>query len=359
MSKTGGPIMQYANISHKYQYFCGGDMHAKSTYFVVMDRSGTIAHKGNLPNQFNAFKEFINPFIGRVVVGVESNFNYPWLSDGCDQENIRFLLGHAPYMRAIAGNKQKNDRLDAMTIANLLRTNFFPIGYAFPKENRNVRDLLRRRHFFVHQRAGLITHSKLTLHQQGINDSNASVFKNKQEREKISQLIPEADVRLNLDTNVQVISFLDHIIDFLEKTIKKRVYEQYLKAFALLQTIPGVGEMTAWIILYETCDIGRFKTHQHYASYCRVVKPERMSNGVMKKGGNPKMGNPYLKWAFGQILHNARPANEEIDRFYLKLERKYGKRKARAMMAHKFNTTAYFMIKNETSFDLDKFLNRK
>jgi transposase len=351
--------MQYAKISHKYHYFCGGDMHAKTTYFVVQDRTGNCTLKGNLPNKFDAFKEFIEPFKGKIVVGVESNFNYPWLYDGCKQENIAFLLGHAPYMRAIAGNKQKNDHLDAMTIANLMRTNFFPMGYAFPKENRNVRDLLRRRHFFVHQRAGLITHSKLTLYQQGINDSNASVFKNKQEREKTSQLIPDADVRLNLDSNVQVINFLDPIIDFLETTIKKRVYLQYLKPFALLQTIPGVGEMTALIILYETCDINRFKTHQHYASYCRVVKPERMSNGVMKKGGNPKMGNPYLKWAFTQILHNARPNNLEIDRLYLKLERKHGKRKARAIMAHKFNTTAYFMIKNETTFDMDKFMNRK
>jgi transposase len=261
-------------------------------------------------------------------------------------------------MRAIAGNKQKNDRLDAMTITNLLRTDFFPIGYPYPEENRNVRDLLRRRHFFVHVRAGLITHSKLTLHQQGIDNSNASVFKNKQEREKTADLIHRQDVRINLETNVQVMGYLDTIIDDLEKIIKKRVYEQYLKPFALLQTIPGVGEMTALIIIYETCDINRFKNHQHYASYCRVVKPERMSNGVMKKGGNPKMGNPYLKWAFGQILHNARLSSEDIERLYLKLERKHGRKKARAILAHKFNTAAFFMIKNETAFDLDKFLNR-
>ena len=51
--------MQYVKISNRYHYFCGGDMHAKTTYFVVMDRSGNCALKGNLPNQFEAFKEFI------------------------------------------------------------------------------------------------------------------------------------------------------------------------------------------------------------------------------------------------------------------------------------------------------------
>jgi hypothetical protein len=71
------------------------------------------------------------------------------------------------------------------------------------------------------------------------------------------------------------------------------------------------------------------------------------------------MGNPYLKWAFGGILHNARMSAEEIDKYYLRLEKKYGKKKARAIMAHKFNTTAYFILKNEIPFDMEKFLNRK
>jgi len=62
------------------------------------------------------------------------------------------------------------------------------------------------------------------------------------------------------------------------------------------------------------------------------------------------------KWAFGQILHNARMGNEQIDNLYLKLEGKSGKKRARAVMAHKFNTSAFFILKNEEPFDLDKFL---
>ena len=350
--------MQYANISHKYNYFCGGDMHSKTTYFVVLDRSGNCVRKSNLSNCFLSFNEFIKPYSDQVVVGVESNFNYPWLFDGCSKQSIPFFLGHAPYMRAISGNKKKNDRLDAHTIANLMRTNYFPIGYAYPREIRIVRDLLRRRHFFVRQRSGLITHSKLTFYQQGIYDNKASVFKNKEDRENLSAQLEETDLRLNVDTNIKVMDFLDETIDYLEKTIKQRVKEEHIKPYALLQTIPGVGEMTSLIIIYETCDINRFKTNQKYASYCRVVKPERMSNGIFKKGKNAKMGNPYLKWAFGGILHNARMSAEEIDTYYIRLEKKYGKRKARAIMAHKFNTAAWFILKRQTPFDMDKFLNR-
>jgi len=350
--------MEYAKISHKYNYFCGGDMHSKTTYFVVLDRSGNCVRKSNLSNCFATFNEFIKPYSDQVIVGVESNFNYPWLFDGCSKEDIPFILGHAPYMRAISGNKKKNDHLDAHTIANLMRTNYFPTGYAYPRETRTVRDLLRRRHFFVRQRSGLITHSKLTFYQQGIYDTKGSVYKNKEQRENLSEQLEETDLRLNVDTNIKVMGYLDETIDYLEQTIKKRVKEDHIKSYALLQTIPGVGEMTSLIIIYETCDINRFKTHQKYASYCRVVKPERMSNGILKKGKNAKMGNPYLKWAFGQILHNARMSKKEIDQYYLRQEKKYGKRKSRAIMSHKFNTAAYFILKKQIPFDVDKFFNR-
>ncbi len=351
--------MDYAKISNQYNFFCGGDMHSKSSYFVVLDRTGKCVRKANLANRSGLFKDFIAPFDGQVVVGVESNFNYPWLFDLCRDSNLPFILGHAAYMRAIAGNKTKNDRMDAFTIANLMRTNFFPLAFPYPKEDRHVRDLLRRRHFFVRQRSGLITHSKLTLYQQGIENSNSAIFKNILNSKALVQTIDEQMVRLNLDTNVKMIAFLNNTIDFLEKAIKNEVKKDKAKRYSFLQTIPGVGEMTALIIIYETYDIRRFKSHQKYASYCRVVMPQRMSNSVKKKGGNPKMGNPYLKWAFGQILHNARMTEEAIDDFYLKLEKKHGKKKARAIMAHKFNTAAYFMLKNDSVFDLNLFLNRK
>jgi hypothetical protein len=45
--------------------------------------------------------------------------------------------------------KHKNDPVDARDIADLLRTNRFPLAYDYPSEMRAVRDLLRRRHHFV------------------------------------------------------------------------------------------------------------------------------------------------------------------------------------------------------------------
>lgn len=351
--------MQYAEISNQFKYFCGGDIHSDKSYFKVLDQSGKVILKKNLPNNFALLKDFLKPVLGNVAIGVESNYNYYWIADGCTRGDIPFFLGHAYYMKAIAANKNKTDSIDAKTIADLMRSNLFPLAYPYPEDMRAVRDLLRRRHYFVRIRSALYTHTQMTMHQQGIHSFKHSLLKDKVERENIINNFENTTVQQSISTDLNFVKYLDNEIDVLEKSILDKVKLQSHKAYALLNTIPGVGPMTALNIIYETHEISRFKTHQKYASYCRVVKPERISNGVKKKSGNPKMGNPYLKWAFGQILHSARNPSEDIDKLYLKFERKSGKKKARAIMAHKFNTTAYFMLKNETAFDMDRFLNNK
>jgi len=114
--------------------------------------------------------------------------------------------------------------------------------------------------------------------------------------------------------------------------------------------------MIALNILYEMSCLDRFKSVQKFSSYCRVVKCERSSNNKTKKGGNQKIGNPYLKWAMTQIIISAQ-ANEHIAKYISRLENRYGRRRARAQIAHKFAVAIYHMLKNEQVFDLKRFLN--
>ncbi len=80
-------------------------------------------------------------------------FAWYWLADLCERESIPFVLGRALAMKAIHGGKAKNDRLDAQKIAGLLKGGFFPMAHVYTKDKRETRDLLRRRSFFVRQRA--------------------------------------------------------------------------------------------------------------------------------------------------------------------------------------------------------------
>jgi len=87
------------------KYYCGADLHSKTTYFCIMDRAGNILLNRNLPNNFPVFKSLIQPFLPDLVVGAESTYSYYWLFDGCREVGIPFFLGHAFYMPACSSQE--------------------------------------------------------------------------------------------------------------------------------------------------------------------------------------------------------------------------------------------------------------
>ena len=99
-------------------------------------------------------------------------FAWYWVADLCQREQIAFVLGHALYMKAIHGGKAKTDKIDAGKLAAMLRGGMFPMAYVYPRAKRQTRDLLRRRSFFVRQRAQLIAHIQNTNSQ--FNQRSAS-----------------------------------------------------------------------------------------------------------------------------------------------------------------------------------------
>jgi transposase len=61
-------------------------------------------------------------------------------------------------MKAIHGGKAKNNRIDSLKIATLMRGGSFPMAYVYPAEMRATRDLLRRRNYLTRKRADLLSH---------------------------------------------------------------------------------------------------------------------------------------------------------------------------------------------------------
>jgi transposase len=112
---------------------CGIDLHAKTLYVCILDRDGQVLVHKNLPSNPEAFLEVVAPYRDDLVVAVECIFTWYWLADLCAAEGIPFVLGHALYMKAIHGGKAKNDCIDALKIAMLLRSGMLPQAYVYPR----------------------------------------------------------------------------------------------------------------------------------------------------------------------------------------------------------------------------------
>jgi len=345
--------MRFYTKQHKY--YCGIDLHTKKMYLCVLDGTGAIVLHRNIKTDREVFLKTIEPFREDMVVAVECMFTWYWIADLCVEENIPFILGHALYMKAIHGGKAKNDKIDSHKIGALLRGGMIPMAYVYPAKMRATRDLLRRRNHLMRKRAELYAHMQNTRTQYNLPDFLGCIAK-PQNRQGIVERFADPSVQKMMETDLAVIEAYDPIIAKMERDIIRMADQHDPAAYALLKSIPGVGRILGLVILYEIEDINRFPTVQDFASYCRLVKSIKESNGKKYGSSGKKIGNAHLKWAFGEAAALFLKGNEPGKTYYEKLANKHSKGKALSILAHKLGRAVYFMLKNKKPFDQDKFL---
>jgi transposase len=345
--------MRFYTKQHKY--YCGIDLHTKKMYVCILDAGGEVVLHRNIKTDREAFLNLIKPFREDIVVAVECMFTWYWIADLCAEQNIPFVLGHALYMKAIHGGKAKNDKIDSHKIAVLLRGGMFPLAYVYPEKMRATRDLLRRRTYFTRKRAELYAHIQNTASQYNLPDPLGRIAK-PQNREGILEKFDEPGVQQSIGVDLEMICAYDPTISQIERYIIQTAKHHDPVAYALLQTIPGVGRILGLVILYEIEDIHRFPTVQDFASYCRLVKCAKESNGKKTGSSGKKIGNAHLKWAFSEAAVLFLKDNEHGKRYLDKLSNKYGKAKALSILAHRMGRAVYFILKNKEAFDAPKFL---
>ena len=345
--------MRFYTNSHPF--YCGIDLHARILYLCILDYDGhTIFHQ-SIKADPNALMQVLQPYQGNIIIGVECMHCWYWLSDWCEEHDIDFILGHALYMKAIHGGKAKNDKIDAFKIAKLIRGGNFPLAYTYPKDLRATRDLLRRRTQIVRLSAQMKAHIKNTNHQYNLPALSVNL-KNVSAREKIRHRFPDPTVQKNIDLDLNLIDFYHREISSLEHYIKVHAKKHLDTEFNLLKTIPGVGDILALTMIYEIGDIRRFENVRKFASYSRLIKCQAESAGKIKGTRGNKIGNAYLKWAFSEAAALYLRDNPKGKQYIAKLEKRMPKGKALSALAHKIGRAAFFMLKQKTVFNNEKFL---
>lgn len=168
----------------------------------------------------------------------------------------------------------------------------------------------------------------------------------------MSQIFPNAEVRLAIESNRKLIECLDGQIKILEGSVRTHVKDNM--PYRFLRSVSGVGEILASTISLETGDVRRFKKVEHYASYCRLVNSKKLSNGKKKGKGNRKNGNKYLAWAFMEATHYAIRYSDVIRRFYQRKCRKVHKISALNAVAHKLARASYYIMRDGVLFDVNR-----
>ena len=339
----------------QHRHYCGIDLHARSMYVCILNQAGEVLVHRNVKACPQAFLEIVAPYREDLVVAVECIFTWYWLADLCAEEKIAFVLGHALYMGAIHGGKAKNDKIDSLKIATLLRGGTIPQAYVYPAGMRATRDLLRRRLHFVRKRGQLLAHIQNTNHQYNLPGFEKRIAY-PANRDGVVEHFGDEAVRKSIALDVALVDRYDDLIAELEGYLVRKAKIEEPQGFQLLRSIPGVGKVLAMTILYEIHDIHRFDRVQEFASYARLVRCAKESAGKKLGTGGKKIGNVHLKWAFSEaavlfLRHEARGKT-----LLARLEKKHGKGKALSILAHKIGRAAYHMLVRGRPFELEKFM---
>src|SRR5687767_6479134 len=129
------------------------DLHSSNNVVVVIDEQDEVVYQKRLPNDLAMIVEQLSPYRSSLEgIVVESTYNWYWLVDGLMEQGYRVHLANTAAIQQYEGLKYTNDHSDARWLAHILRLGVLPQGYIYPKQERPIRDLLRKRSQMVRQR---------------------------------------------------------------------------------------------------------------------------------------------------------------------------------------------------------------
>jgi transposase len=332
--------------------YAGVDLHSDNGFYGIIDDERRRVYQKRLPNNLEVVLDDLEPFKDEIgAIAVESTYNWYWLADGLMEHGYNVKLANPSAIDQYDGLKDVNDKTEAFFIALLLKLGILPEGYIYPKEERPVRDLLRRRLMFVkHRTANILSIQSLFTRQTGKKIGTNAIKKMK--GDDLGTFLDDDCLVLAGETNLDLISFLTKKIKEIEKAVEARI--ELRQEYKKLLTVPGIGTILGLTIMLETGDIGRFPGVGNYTSYCRCVEAKRTTNSKKKGSNNSKNGNRYLAWAYVEAANFCIRWCEEAKAFFQRKAAQTNHVVAIKALSSKLSKACFFIIRDQMEFDISK-----
>lgn len=328
--------------------YAGIDLHSSNNYLGIIDDNDQRIFAGRLPNDLDQILTALQPHKDTLnAVVVESTYNWYWLVDGLQANGYPVRLANPSAIKQYEGLKHTDDKYDSFWLAHLQRLGILPTGYIYPKDQRPLRDLLRRRLLFVkHRTAHLLSLQGMIERHLGRRVST-NQLKSK-DSQQIIQWFESEHEQLTVQCQLDSIHYLARQINTIEDHVASVI--KLRKPFQMLLSIPGIGKILGLTIMLEVGDIRRFAKVGQYASYCCCVTSNRYSNGKKKANNNRRNGNRYLAWAYVEAANFARRYCKPAQQFYQRKAAKGKPAVAVKALSNKLARASYYMMRDQAPF---------
>jgi transposase len=318
--------------------YVGIDLHKKTIAAGVVDQRRRVLARRTLlcadPARVVAFFGGLGPF--QAVV--EATASYEWLWRLSEPSADRLVLAHPKKLRVIAESRRKSDKIDAQVLAEFLARDELPESYRPTPRQREHRVLVRHRCYVRRRAAAAKVKIRRVLSDANANrpdlftaaglDYLAGVPLAAADRFVVDQLRREWEHRLGQLRDV----------DRRLKEFAREAPAAEAEARAALLSIPGVGAVTADVVLSELADVRRFRSAKDVAAYAGLAPGFRESAGKRRELPIGKDGSRLLRWALVEAAWRLVRLTNRWRAVFERLAGRRGRRKAIVAVARRLLT---------------------
>lgn len=300
-----------------------------------------------------------------VGVAVEATGNARYFRNKLLSSGIPVKIVNTSKFKVINQSVKKTDKHDARTLAEFLEKDMLPESVLCSQESEDIRRILKTRSILVKTLVSIKNQIHGLLLSYGI-ESKIGQLQSKRERQRILKGLEDHRIIGNAAKTVEplfeTIDYVSAEVKKLEKTLTELIENDAI--VTLLQTIPGVGLITASTIRAYTDDIGRFDSAKKYAAYAGLVPWVQNSNmsvhhGKITKRGPSELRTALVQLVLGMVRCSKKTGDYRIMHKYRAMKTNKGSGRSIIAVARKMSNIIYHMLINNMPFNPEEMVIRQ
>jgi transposase len=319
--------------------YVGMDVHRKRSQVAIVDAAGVQQRNRNLANDPAKLIPVLGALPPGTPVAFEAAYGWGWLVDLLEELELEPHLVHPSRCKAIASARLKNDKVDAATLAQLLRADLLPEAWIAPQATRDLRALLRHRAALVRLSTSCKNRVHAVLADRGIRD-HSSLWTGPG-RAWLADLALPPTPRGIIEDCCGLLDALATPIGRLEREISALAKPD--PRVQALMALPGIGKLTAMTLVAEIGDIGRFPTARKLCAWAGLTPQVRNSDRTVRHGHITKQGSPWVRGILQEAAQTAK-RHPMFASAYGELARRRGKNIATVAIARRLLARSFHIL---------------
>jgi transposase len=331
--------------------YIGMDVHKQATQLCVLDAEGTIVLEQRIrTTRARLTDEFRTRPRARLLL--EASTESEWVAqvlEGLGHEVLVADPNFAP-MYATRSRRVKTDRRDARALAEACRLGAYRPAHRLPGPRRELRATLAVRDALVQTRTRYLSLVRALLRREGIALPSGSASRFARRLAAVDLPPTLADL---IRPVVELLAPLEAALAAAEAPITAKLAAE--PCAPQLQSVPGVGPLTAATFLATIDTPTRFPNAGRVAAYLGLVPREWSSGEQHLRAGITKAGNrrarAMLVQAAWGVWRDRHAASTDLRQWVDRLAARRGKRVAVVALARRLAGILFALWRDGTTFD--------